>query len=399
VYKGLAGFFIVSDDAEQALDLPRGEYDLPLCIQDAQFDSSNQLNYDLDNLFFGDTTLVNGQANYNYSAATRVYRLRILNGSQSRILKLGFDDGTPLVLIGVDGGLLEAPKTYPFVMLAPGERIELWADFSNRNIGDVLTLQTQLYTVTQDFQQGQLQDIMTFTIDRQEEELLTLPESLLPMGEIFDINEVTGQKDWPVTFNVAEDKFNLNGGLFSMTYAGENEQAPGDQLELVTVSNDSTVVSIAHPMHFHGRQFQIYSRTVGSLGSSDYDTVKDGLISDGWKDTFVLMPHETVQFLVRWSRKPGLYVYHCHNLIHEDEGMMRNFNVLAPVCPSDLTHDGVINIQDLLQIVDNWSTPFGDVNDDDKTDINDILQVIQDWGVCNAGFRNTIEVQPGANRK
>ena len=135
-YRGLASYFIVSDDAEQALDLPRGEYDLPICIQDADFDSNNQWVLPDANMvgFFGDTTLVNGNPNVNVSAATRIYRMRLLNGSQSRILKLAFSDGTPVVVIGVDGGLLEAPEEYPYVILSPGERIELWTDFSAKNI-------------------------------------------------------------------------------------------------------------------------------------------------------------------------------------------------------------------------------------------------------------------------
>jgi FtsP/CotA-like multicopper oxidase with cupredoxin domain len=381
VYKGLAGFFIISDPAEQALDLPRGEFDVPLCIQDANFDAANQLDYTSD-LFFGDTTLVNGQASYNYSAATRIYRLRILNGSQSRILKLGFDDGASLTLIGVDGGLLDAPVVYPYIMLGPGERIELWVDFSGKSVGDVITLQTQSFTVTQDLNQGVAENLMTFTIDRQETETLVLPQSLVPMGEVFDVADVSDEKDWSITFNTTTDVFNINGGTFSMTGVAANEEVTGDALEMITTSNNSPVVSIAHPMHYHGRQFQIYSRTVGAEGLADYDTVKDGLISDGWKDTYVIMPFETVKFLVRFSRHPGLFVYHCHNLIHEDEGMMRNFNVSAPPCPGDLTHDAQVNLDDLLEVLGGWSTPFGDVTGDDKTTIEDLLAIFADWGQC-----------------
>ena len=76
------------------------------------------------------------------NAATRAYRLRVLNGSNSRIYKLGWSDGTPLTVIATDGGLLEKPLTRNFVMLAPGERIELWADFSGQKVGDALTLES-----------------------------------------------------------------------------------------------------------------------------------------------------------------------------------------------------------------------------------------------------------------
>ncbi|MDP1662062.1 MAG: multicopper oxidase domain-containing protein, partial [Phycisphaerales bacterium] len=83
VYAGLAGFFIVHDNEEAKLRLPSGAYDLPLCIQDATFDTSNQRVYNPGMVagFLGTTQLVNGQPNYVHSAATRVYRLRLLNGA------------------------------------------------------------------------------------------------------------------------------------------------------------------------------------------------------------------------------------------------------------------------------------------------------------------------------
>ena len=381
-YRGLASFFIVSDENEQALDLPRGEFDLPLCIQDADFDANNQWVYNGTNMqgFFGGTTLVNGNPNVSYSAATRMYRLRLLNGSQSRILKLAFSDGTPVVVLGVDGGLLEAPEEYPYIIMGPGERYELWADFSGKNVGDVLTLKTLEFSGAGPGQ-GVADDIMTFTIDRQEEETLSLPLSLGSMGEIFDVADVQGEKTWPISFS--PPNFMINGGLFSMLHASENEQALGDTLEMVTITNSSGQMKFAHPMHFHGRQFQIHSRSMSSTGQVDYDTVKDGLVNSGWKDTFVIMPYETVKFLVRWSRHPGLFVYHCHNLPHEDMGMMRNFAVSEPTCPADLTHDGMVNVSDLLEIIANWGTPFGDISGDDKTDVSDILVAIDGWGACN----------------
>ena len=69
-------------------------------------------------------------------------------------------------------------------------------------------------------------------------------------------------------------------------------------------------------------------------------------------------------------------------------GMMRNFQVLEPSCPSDLTHDGQVNVSDLLAIIGDWGTPFGDVSGDDKTDVNDVLVVIDGWGICDEGYRD-----------
>ncbi|WP_322815035.1 multicopper oxidase family protein, partial [Chloroflexus sp.] len=133
VIMGLAGLFVVSDPAEEAIGLPGGEYDLPLIIQDRTFDADNQFVYDSDPMtrmmgFLGERILVNGRPDLTITAATRAYRWRILNGSNSRIYKLAWDSGMPLTVIATDGGLLERPLTRPFVMLAPGERIELWVD-------------------------------------------------------------------------------------------------------------------------------------------------------------------------------------------------------------------------------------------------------------------------------
>jgi len=392
VYMGLKSFFIVSDPQEQALDLPRGEFDLPLCLHDADFTADNQLVYSGANMMghFGNTQLVNGQPNYNYSAATKVYRLRLLNGSQSRILKLAFDDGTPIIVLGVDGGLLEAPEEYPYLLMGPGERYELWADFSEKTVGEVITLKTLSYNeFAGGIGQGGERDLMTFTIDRAEEEILTLPTSLVPMGEVYDVADIDGEKYWPITFEGG--MFLLNGEMWDMTdmtATVENERAVADELELITMTNHEGNIQFAHPMHFHGRQFQIHSRSMVDPDSEDsYNTVKDGIVDSGWHDTFMIMPNETVQFLVRWSRHPGLFMWHCHNLPHEDMGMMRNFLLSEVPCPADLTHDGMVDISDFLDILANWNTPFGDVTGDDMTNVSDVLAIIADWGICDAGFR------------
>ena len=114
VYGGLAGLFIVTDDEEQSLALLRDEYDLPLVIQDRAFDENNALVYlthPMERMtgFLGNRILVNGQPRYARKVVSRPYRLRILNGSNSRIYNLAWADGRPLTVIGTDGGLLSAP--------------------------------------------------------------------------------------------------------------------------------------------------------------------------------------------------------------------------------------------------------------------------------------------------
>ena len=83
--------------------------------------------------------------------------------------------------------------------------------------------------------------------------------------------------------------------------------------------------SMAHPIHLHGQQFQVISRSIGAEEADDYATVKEGLISSGWKDTVLVMPGEKVRIIKPFEDFKGLFMYHCHNLEHEDMGMMREF--------------------------------------------------------------------------
>ena len=88
------------------------------------------------------------------------------------------------------------------------------------------------------------------------------------------------------------------------------------------------MMPMAHPIHLHGQQFKILSRTLQDQGSGDgYASVKDGFIGSGWKDTVLVMPGEEVEIIKPFEDYTGLFLYHCHNLEHEDMGMMRNFYV------------------------------------------------------------------------
>ena len=84
-----------------------------------------------------------------------------------------------------------------------------------------------------------------------------------------------------------------------------------------------------HPMHVHDVQFQVIERQVLRGQIDEWETVRDGYVDDGWKDTVMLMPGERVKILLKFEDYEGLYLYHCHNLEHEDQGMMRNFRVKA----------------------------------------------------------------------
>ena len=86
-------------------------------------------------------------------------------------------------------------------------------------------------------------------------------------------------------------------------------------------------MDMPHPMHMHGVQFQVLERQIARGYESAYQELSDGFVDDGWKDTVLVMPGETVRVLVRFENYTGVYLYHCHNLEHEDAGMMRNYRI------------------------------------------------------------------------
>ena len=134
VAMGMAGLLSVWDD-EEAQAVPgasTGANDIPVVIQDRNFDSNNQILYNPNNMwgYLGSRILVNGKPNTAFSLEPRAYRLRILNGSNARTYKLAWSNNMPMQVIGTDGGLLPAVASRPYVMLMHGERIDLWADFT-----------------------------------------------------------------------------------------------------------------------------------------------------------------------------------------------------------------------------------------------------------------------------
>ena len=369
VYQGLAGLITISDEAERKLDLPSGEFDLPLVIQDRSFTNGNQLRYMLNRHqrmrgFLGDTILVNGQEDSIIPVKTRAYRLRILNGSNSRIYKLGWDDGTPVIAIGTDGGLLEKPETLPYIMLAPAERVELWVDFSGRKPGSDLMLQSLAYQGSASpmgggmgggmrqgmgrmgmmdgaSAQNEVISIAKFHIAEKISDSPKLPAELIPIRRLTAQDISNPDKTVPIAIGMRHMTFQLNGRTFDMRDHTELEKIPVNSVQKIKIFHDThggmgrggmrgsrggmgMMMAMPHPIHLHGQQFQILSRTQTNQGNAN-DTVKDGFINSGWKDTVLVMPGEEVEIIKPFKDFTGLFLYHCHNLEHEDMGMMRNF--------------------------------------------------------------------------
>jgi FtsP/CotA-like multicopper oxidase with cupredoxin domain len=348
VYFGLAGAVIVNDDEEAALDLPSGEYEIPLVIQDKQFDSDNQLVYSPNRHqrmtgVTGDNILVNGQANFHLEVESRAYRLRVMNGSTSRIYKLAWDDGMPMTIIGVDGGLLEQPEVKPYVMLAPGERLDVWADFSAHNEGSQLTLKSLAFSGVMpkmamgmnrsSLAVGSEYPICTIKVTRKVSESHKLPTKLAKIHR-YGIHE-TANPNNPLPISISESPMSmlLNGRAYEFNHPLPSERVKMGSIVLLEIFHAQSNMGMGgmnmtmpHPIHLHGQQFEIMSRSI-SGDTSDYDTVREGFIDSGLKDTVLVMPMERIKMIKPFQDFKGLYLYHCHNLEHEDMGMMREFLV------------------------------------------------------------------------
>lgn len=373
VYQGLAGAIIVNDDEERRLQLPSGEYEIPLVIQDRQFDDQNQFQYaghmhDRMMGFYGDQILVNGKPNATLNLASRAYRFRILNGSTARIYKLAWDDNSPITVIGTDGGLLEAPISKPYVMLAPGERIDVWADFSGRKVGSQLVMRSLAFSgalpmmammgmggrrgghgmgmgmrggmhnrVQQDdTQMGSDYPILTIKINRQASDSPSLPKQLSTIKH-FSLADVSNPNQaLPIAISEAPMAMLLNGRAYAENDLQAFERVPLNSIQLIEIFHSNSghgmggmgggMMAMAHPIHLHGQYFQIFSRQQ-TKPSDAYNSVKDGFIEGGWKDTVLVMPGEEVKIIKPFQDFKGLFMYHCHNLEHEDMGMMREFSV------------------------------------------------------------------------
>jgi FtsP/CotA-like multicopper oxidase with cupredoxin domain len=364
VIMGLAGLFLVSDEEEERAGLPTGAYDIPVVIQDRTFDAENQFVYSPDPMaqmmgFLGERILVDGVPDLSLDLATRAYRLRLLNGSNSRIYKLAWDTGLPLTVIGTDGGLLERPVTRQFVMLAPGERIELWADLRDVPLGTTLTLISQAFEGAEGVgvedgghgmagmdhggmtgmgngnapALGAALDILRVHVATQEPETLTLPTTLARIERYRLEDAVNKDNPRPVALSLRGMEWRINGKTFVMHEVAPDEIVKLNTLEVWEIINETNPgemmdpMGMAHPIHIHGGQFQVIGREVLPELRAGWEGVKDGYVDEGWKDTVLVMPGERVKLLMAFRDYPGTYVYHCHNIEHEDAGMMRNYRV------------------------------------------------------------------------
>lgn len=331
VFAGLLGLCIVRDPVEDALNLPRGKHEIPLVLYDRMFDQAGQLCYPVAAPprspwvpeFFGNAVLANGKIFPFLEVEPRKYRFRTLNGANSRFLRLSLSSGQTFHQIGTDQGLLPAPVRLQLVLLAPAERADLVLDFSD-HAGEQVVLNNGVVPV------------MQFKVARAKPaDTSSLPPALRPVPRIAETEAV---KTRTLTLGELDD---TKGDPVNMLLNNSHWNMPVTEnpaLNSVEIWSLMNLTEDSHPIHLHLVRFQILDRrrfdafAYQNRGILRYrgDPTPPDPNEAGWKDTVRADPGMITRIIVRFEGYVGRYVWHCHILEHEDNEMMRPFEVVAP---------------------------------------------------------------------
>jgi spore coat protein A len=352
VYAGLAGLYLIRDDHEKRLNLPSGKFEVPLIIQDRSFYPNGELFYpsqpsqqpasmdppvptpSVVSEFFGDTILVNGKVWPYLEVEPRKYRFRIYNGSNARFYHITLSSGQPFIQIGTEGGFLEHPVTTPDIILAPAERADVIIDFSGHK-GQNIILKNDAPTPFPGGGVPLTPDLMQIMEFRVKSYLSTPDESHIPstltcLERLDPAQAVRVRKNVLVesTDEFGRPRLLLNNMRWDDPLLTETPYNGTIEIwELFNTTNDT------HPIHLHLVQFQILDRApfTGHPHGTDLmvgPSHPPAPNEMGWKDTVRANPGEVTRIIARFGPFPGIYLWHCHILEHEDHDMMRPYEVL-----------------------------------------------------------------------
>lgn len=305
VYEGLAGLIYIEDNNEKSKNLPSdyGKNDFPVVIQDRNFTARNQFDYETDQNSDGtqgENLVINGTIRPYIEVKYDKIRLRLLNGSNAREYKLKMSNDTSFTQIATDGGFLEKPATLKSIRLAPGERSEIILDVAKEK-GQTLELKD-----------GNT-NVLTFKIANS---LLLGPPLPKELGTKKATKDPATDKVEKIELSGMGTMVRIDGKKFNKNRIDKVAKQGEEQIFEIT-NQDDMMGGMNHPFHIHGTQFQIVSRNGKEVAENER----------GLKDTVLVAPNEKVQIKIRFTQK-GLFVYHCHNLEHEENGMMGQINVI-----------------------------------------------------------------------
>jgi bilirubin oxidase len=364
VYAGPAGFYLLRGGPSDAVggQLPRGPYEIPLAIQDRSFDDDGSLFYpdsraffdgfggpyipdsDVSPIwnpeFFGTAMVVNGRTWPSLEVEQRRYRFRLLNGCNSRFLILRHSDDLPFWQIGSDGGFLPAPVRLEQILLGPAERADVIVDFTNvpagseivlRNVGPDEPFGGGMPGV--DFPPADPQttgQVMRLrVVASRHVDTSTPPARLkLPRPPALGAESVTR----PLSLNEVDSEVladvgpraallgTVNGAPRPLEWRDPITEHPRAGATEVWEFHNFT--ADAHPMHIHERQFRVVGRRPLAGGPSRPPEPGER----GYKDTVIAYPGEITSVKARFGT-PGRFVWHCHIVEHEDNEMMRPYQI------------------------------------------------------------------------
>ncbi len=364
VYAGLAGFYLIRDRQEGRLNLPGGDYEIPIVIQDRSFYNNSELLYPhpWEPEFFGNTAVVNGKVWPYLTVEPRKYRFRFLNGSNARfynvkllesdsignIIYIGDDPipGPALYQIGTDGGLLTTPVKFndpgnsmsPRLLMGPAQRSDVVIDFKDY-AGKFFVLHNNAKSPFKGLDSPEedeepLPEIMLFKVMATPvTDNSSLPSRLFPVPRIPEASAVMVRD---LTLEEELDEFGdpirllLNGMRWDDPITETPQLGTAEIWRILNLTED------VHPIHLHLVMFQILDRQPFDV--EHYESTGEIIFTGppvppepnerGWKDTFHAFPGEITRIIQRFLDYPGLYVWHCHILEHEDNEMMRPYEVV-----------------------------------------------------------------------
>lgn len=310
VWHGLAGGAIVQDQHEAQLPLPHnyGVDDIPVILQDRRFHEDNQWDYRQDydpDGILGPTPMINGTINPYFDVTTQKVRLRFLNGANRREWRLHFSDDLPFTQIAGDLSLLPKPLKMTKLMLTCAERAEIIVDFGSYRPGDEVVLYSDDTP------------LLRFKIHEFKPDHAILPDVL------FETPNPAVSPEMPihyVTLDGMDEAVAMNGKKFKMDRI--DYQMPMHKVQLWDIENTNHAPGMIHPYHMHGTGFVTVARDGHAPNPNEL----------GLKDTIAINPGEHVLLKV-WFDVPGVFMYHCHILEHEDGGMMAQLKVVDPKNP------------------------------------------------------------------
>jgi spore coat protein A, manganese oxidase len=391
VESGLAGFYLIrepqSGNDQVAAMLPTGKYEMPLVIQDRAFNTDGSLYYPsvgLDptnhpywnNNFLGNTLMVNGKVWPNMNVDRGQYRLRFLNGSNSRFYTISFSNAMAFIQIGSDGGYLKKPVSFTSFLLAPAERVDVIVDFSSLAPGEKVILKNTALTSNTAQEKQTIGQIMQFTATNQ-----TAPSPFDLSKAPNPFNPTIAAAGFPTLPTATKQRIltlyevtEPNGNMVEALLDGQMWDAAISENPQVGTTEEWIIVNPtmdAHPIHLHLIQFQIVKRQTleSTLYLDDWKALNgtpplknptqnlnlNNYLSNAqtpiqpneqcWKDTVNVNAGEALTIRVRFAQQDGSsfpfdatagpgYVWHCHLLEHEDNEMMRPYKVTQTTASS-----------------------------------------------------------------